>query len=365
LSGYHAASHRYWSDQLTSGLPEYDWAVISLPDRHFYWRIRSNALTFTLQHADTLQQHYDLIVATSMVDLCNLRGLSPQLASVPAVLYFHENQFAYPERNAHGNLVNAQLTSLYSAISAQHLLFNSQFNHDSFYAGVESFAAKMPDGLPQGFPGQLLKSAAVIPVPVDDSRLNPLTTRRLIKTGQSVEIVWNHRWEYDKQPQVFFSAIAKLIDHGVDVKLHVMGQSFREVPACFTDFKNRYNDSVQTWGFQSQDMYWQILQQAHLVVSAALHDFQGLGMLEGIMAGCTPVAPDRMAYPEYIPASLLYQVPCTDEADSLFSKLRSVIECGDIASSELSIAADQYRVKNVMPLYKARFSKLIGVGSGA
>ena len=98
LSGYHASSHRFWSDQLITGLPEFDWTLVALADRHFYWRIRSNALTFALEHRDALQQNYDLIIATSMVDLCNLRGLLPTLSSVPAILYFHENQFAYPER---------------------------------------------------------------------------------------------------------------------------------------------------------------------------------------------------------------------------------------------------------------------------
>ena len=81
LSGYHASSHRFWCDQLTNGLPEFDWTLLALPDRHFYWRIRSNALTFALEYKDTLRQKYDLIVETSMVE---------HLASVPAVLYFHE-----------------------------------------------------------------------------------------------------------------------------------------------------------------------------------------------------------------------------------------------------------------------------------
>ena len=223
----------------------------------------------------------------------------------------------------------------------------------------------MPDGLPQGFPGQLLKNAAVIPVPVDDTELQASVSRRPIKSAQSIEIVWNHRWEHDKQPEVFFNAMAKLIDHGIDVKLHIMGQSFREVPDCFSDFKSRYNNNVQTWGYQSREEYWQILQRSHLVVSAALHDFQGLGMLEAIMAGCTPVAPGRMAYPEYIPESLLYKVPCSDEADSLFNKLLSVIERGDVASSESSIDIEEYRLNNVMPLYKACFSKLVALRTGA
>ena len=43
-----------------------------------------------------LARDYDLALATSMVDLASLRGLIPKLAAVPSLLYFHENQFAYP-----------------------------------------------------------------------------------------------------------------------------------------------------------------------------------------------------------------------------------------------------------------------------
>ena len=50
-------------------------------------------------------------------------------------------------------------------------------------------------------------------------------------------IVWNHRWEYDKQPEVFFDALLRLKNAGYSFKLHVLGQSFRKVPACFAQAK--------------------------------------------------------------------------------------------------------------------------------
>jgi len=374
LSGYHASSHRFWSDQLTTGLPEFDWTLVALADRHFYWRIRSNALTFALEHRDALQQNYDLIIATSMVDLCNLRGLLPTLSSVPAILYFHENQFAYPERQVdtdtqharrNSNLINAQLTSIYSAMSAQCLVFNSRFNHDTFFTGVAELAAKMPDGIPKGFARESFEKSAVIPVPVNGAD----ALHRTITQDNPVEIVWNHRWEYDKQPQIFFSALEKLISRGIDIKVHVMGQSFRQVPDCFGDFQNRFADHLLTWGYQPEDKYRQILRQAHIVVSSALHDFQGLGMLEAIMAGCTPVAPDRMAYPEYMPSALLYDTPDDQpessreqyEANALFNKICSVIDLSlaQPADGVPAINADSYRTENVLPAYKSCFSDLI------
>lgn len=363
LSGYHAASHRYWCDQLQLGLPDFDWTVVTLPDRHFYWRIRSNALTFASRHPELMQQRYDLVVATSMVDLCNLRGLLPHFANVPTVLYFHENQFAYPQRKPNSNLINAQLTTVYSAMSAQHLLFNSRFNRESFFAGAEHLFEGMPDGVPRHLLDKPFAHSSVIPVPV----CSTLNSTRTNQRSRPLEIVWNHRWEYDKQPQVFFGALEKLINRGTDFKVHVMGQSFRQTPECFTAFHSRYGDYVATWGYQPHADYQNILQRAHLVVSSALHDFQGLGMLEAIAAGCIPIAPDRMAYPEYIPGALLYSLPQRGndgqkseslEVDALFQKLCAVIEKKSSVPTE-RISVDDYFADRVMPLYRDCFSSLI------
>jgi len=203
----------------------------------------------------------------------------------------------------------------------------------------------------------------VIPVPIISDL--SVVAAQLKPRSRPVEIVWNHRWEYDKQPQVFFAAIEKLIEDGRELTVHVMGQSFREVPDCFTDFRNSHAQYVATWGHQSVDAYRQVLQNADIVVSAALHDFQGLGMLEAIAAGCIPVAPDRMAYPEYMPADLLYSTQSNDhnsehrEVLALYQKLVQIYE-GDIQHSILkNIDLSGYIAIEVLPKYRQLFTSLI------
>ncbi len=382
LSGYHAASHKFWCEQLVDGLPEFNWTQVALPDRHFYWRIRSNALSFAFKHPELSNDKYDLVLATSMVDLCNLRGLLPHLSQVPTVLYFHENQFVYPERSRddpaqssvarkqNSNLINAQLTTIYSALASDKLVFNSEYNKDTFFNGARALFEKMPDGTPGGMLDHLPQQSQVIPVPLRDDLTDVSIVGgniRNIKTlDRPVEIVWNHRWEYDKQPQVFFAAIKKLLDDGLRLSVHVMGQSFREVPDCFTDFHNEHADVVSTWGHQPMEQYRQVLKSADIVVSAALHDFQGLGMLEAIRAGCIPVAPDRMAYPEYMPEELLYLPAAEDgvknkgtinqesearEVSALYLKLLQVIN-GDVEEHVLKdINTKRYASSIVLPQY--------------
>jgi hypothetical protein len=54
------------------------------------------------------------------------------------------------------------------------------------------------------------------------------------------------------------------------------------------------------------------------VVSTALHEFQGLSVLEASQAGCLPLVPDRLCYPEMYPADCRYD---PDVPDSLETRL--------------------------------------------
>lgn len=328
LSAYDASSHRYWHQLLTQRLTDFDWTVLSLPDRHFYWRMRSNALTYALLHREALLADYDLILATSMVDLCGLRGLLPSLGRIPTVLYFHENQFAYPVRKASSNIINSQLVSVYSSLCADRVLFNSSYNRQSYLDGGNELFRKMPDGVPENAMADVEGISEVLPVPILPAPVRLAADSNNRSSDRVLEIVWNHRWEYDKQPEVFFAAMELLQCHGVDFVLHVMGQSFREIPPCFSQAKDTFGERIVTWGYQPRAAYLTVLQKADIVVSCAAHDFQGLGMLEAISHGCVPVAPARVAYVEYVPGALLYQCEAGDSSEPtvVYEKIASLLQ---------------------------------------
>lgn len=322
LSAYDAVSHRQWRQGLVAALPQHDWTVLTLPARHFRWRIRGNGLSWAMGERETLMRAYDLVLATSMVDLATLRGLVPPLAALPAVLYFHENQFAYPQSaEAHASL-EPRMVTLYSALAADRLVFNSEHNRTTFLDGVAALLLRMPDAVPPGIVAGLADKACVIPVPLDDEVFAaPPASRPDILT-----LVWNHRWEYDKAPQRFFRALERLEADGLPFRVHLLGQRFRRIPALFQTMRRTLADQVLSWGWRERrEDYLAVLRESHLAVSTALHDFQGLALQEAVASGCVPVVPDRLAYPEHYAAEFRYASFPDDEAaevDALVGHLR-------------------------------------------
>lgn len=236
-----------------------------------------------------------------MVDLATLRGLVPSLASLPTALYFHENQFAYPEGQGRHGLLEAQVVSLYSAMAADRLLFNSAWNRDSFLGGVEMLLGKLPDAVPGGVAEALAAKVAILPVPVVAG------PGRASRADTALQVLWNHRWEYDKGPELLLE-IARRVS-GRNIVFHVVGQQFRSQPQAFASLRETLEagGGLGTWGYLAdrQD-YWDLLARCDVVLSTAAHDFQGLAVLEAARLGCTPLVPDRLVYPEWFPPQFRY-----------------------------------------------------------
>lgn len=300
LSAYEAVSHRYWAQSLMAQLDEVSWTLLSLPPRHFAWRIRGNPLSWMLKGHDILSQTFDVVLATSMVDLATLVGLFPHLGRAKKIVYFHENQFAYPESSDQMPQVEAKMVNLYTALAADSVVFNSAYNRDSFIDGARAFLKKMPENLPAAKPLEALRErASVLPVPISiRSKYDHQTVPH--------RIVWNHRWEYDKNPDDFFSVLFALSDAGVAFELAVLGQRFRQVPAIFAEAEQRLAKHIVAWGPQPEEEYRELLDSAGIVVSTTWHEFQGLAIMEAAQRGALPLVPDRLCFPALYPAAYRY-----------------------------------------------------------
>lgn len=346
LSAYDAASHKRWREQLTALLPEYHWHSVILPPRFFQWRIRGNALSWLYEPC--LQEHWDLLIATSMVDLATLRGLQPSLANTPCLLYMHENQFAFPVSQQQKGRLEPQLVNLYSALAAQCVVFNSAWNRNSFFQGVADLLNKMPDAVPAGLVEQLRQKSKVIPVPIED-RLFVEEPRGMNRACP--HLLWNHRWEYDKGPDRLLRFLEQLEEHQQPYRLSVVGEGFRHYPEAFDQIAAGFGHRLENWGFmESRAGYDRLLRQADVVISTALHDFQGLSMLEAMASGCTPLAPDRLAYREYVPDECRY----TSHEQNYDAEAQAAVSCLQkiISQPSLWYPPDYWRASALTEAYR-------------
>ena len=314
LSAYDAMSHKMWRGRLLEMFPEHTWTQLVLPPRHFNWRIRGNSLQWALNEKDLLNQDYDLLIATSMVDLSSLRGFIPRIAQLPTLLYFHENQFVYPlGSKQRSNNVEPQLVPLYSALCADAIVFNSTYNRSTFLQGAKELLKKLPDQLSPELLERIEKSE-IIPVPLEEFSFEPVTTAMLENSKQILDVVWNHRWEYDKGPKLLLSLAQAILTQRLPIRLHVVGQQFRSSPAEFKKIAALLEQHAAalaidqgSFGFvENREGYISLLRRCDVVLSTAEHDFQGLAIQEACTLRCTPLVPDALVYPEYIDSEFLY-----------------------------------------------------------
>ncbi|NNC55504.1 MAG: DUF3524 domain-containing protein [Pseudomonadales bacterium] len=330
LSAYDALSHRYWREQLTAGFPSFNWTVLALAPRHFSFRTRGNPLSWYSAQREQLAQPFDLVIATSMVDMATLRGLIPSLASVPLWLYCHENQFVYPgsehqqSEMQRGNRLQAQLVFLYNCLCADAISFNSSYNRDTALAGLAKLLKTFPDKFDASLLTGIQARSDVLPIPLREAASATQKNSRGAD-GEALQLVWNHRWEYDKGPAHLLAFARLMVQAGPPATLHVVGQQFRARPAAFEALERllptQHDEPQQrakapepgaalqrgAWGFiDNSDEYGELLARCDVVVSTALHDFQGLAVLEACLAGCTPLLPDKLVYPEQFDAKWLY-----------------------------------------------------------
>lgn len=296
LESFYIGSHKYWADNVVK-MSKHDITLLTLPGRHWKWRMYGSALYFAKEVA-ALSSQFDFILCTDMMDVAVFKALVPH--RIPILLYFHENQLTYPwsatdpdvqkGRDHHYGFMN-----ITSAIAADSILFNSHYHLSSFFKAASQLLHAMPDHKPLAELETAQKKAAVLPIGI---HLPPTILKR---TAKIPRIVWNHRWEYDKNPELFFDTLMKLDKEDVAFELILLGERTSKYPRIFDEATKVLDSKIVHAGYvETKDEYYQLLQSAHLAPTTSIQDFFGISVVEAMANGCTPLLPERLAYPEHL-----------------------------------------------------------------
>lgn len=246
----------------------------------------------------------DVLVATDMLDLATFLGLTRERsARIPALLYFHENQITYPwsptdqdvalRRNNTYGYINFS-----SAVAADALAFNSAYHRRCFLEALPGFLGQFPDHQEQQQADMLAQKSSILPLALDLSAMDEVAPPQKKEEGT---IVWNHRWEYDKCPEQFFSWCYRLQQEGIPFKLIVLGEAYSRQPPVFAEAKARLHEHILHFGYaESRTDYVRWLRLADLLPVTSVQDFFGGSVVEAMYAHCFPIMPDRLAYPEHL-----------------------------------------------------------------
>ncbi len=356
LEPYYGGSHKNFLDALQESLP-IDFVLLSLPARKWKWRMRLAAPYFVDKIvALSREAEFDAVFCSSFVDVAALRSLlPPAVGRLPFYTYFHENQFAYPVRQEDERDFHFGLTNLTTVLASDKVAFSTGYNMQTFIRGVEQILRICPDMKLEGVVERIAARSSVLYPGIDFSQID-CAARTQGRSSTPPVIVWNHRWEHDKNPEFFFSTLFELDAQGLDFRLIILGQSFRRKPEIFSVAHDKLRHKMLHYGFvESRDEYARLLATGDLVVSTAEHEFYGISVIEAVRAGCMPLLPRRLSYPELFPAQFLY------ESGDLSNRLKSFLDDpGKIDKSAAIPLTERFSWSALKEKYSAWFSDFRG-----
>lgn len=295
---YYGGSHQAWVDAWM-GHSRHDITLISHPDEFWRWRLRGGAVTLAELFDARVQQagRPDVVVVSGMVDVAAFMGIARHsLGATPVAIYVHESQLLYPKAPKQTSDSSSELINWQSLVAADAVWFNSAFHRDALRAAVPALLGSQPTPSHDHLIDSVFERSTVLWPPVEiDALLTGSRTSRPVP-----RVLWNQRWDHDKNPRAVFRALARLAEDGVPFTLSLAGQNLRPKDPELAWVHKRLSDRIDHSGFLEPGAYADLLLRSDVVVSAAAHEFFGIAFVEAIAAGSVPVLPARLSFPELI-----------------------------------------------------------------
>jgi len=262
------------------------WTLLRLPPRRIERRLAAAAHWF----AEQLSRHWvgrvDLLFTSEAMNLADLLRFVPELATKPAVAYFHDNQLP-PVGTAPDNPL--QVVNISTATAATEIWFNSRYHQRTFLARAKALVEQLPELAGHDPLPQITDKAQFMPPPVDQTPCREIAALEKIERDKRTLFADTR----DADVALLNEALTKLLRRE-KYKLITVGPL------------NGLDDDLPRRTVSEDDEPAQIraLFEAAVLVStrpAAPHDHHAIRALQ---LGCWPVFPSTGCYPELLPQSL-------------------------------------------------------------
>src|SRR5699024_3388456 len=134
-----------------------------------------------------------------------------------------------------------------SLLSADRLIFSSQFQKQDFWNALPAFLEQYPDDK-QYQPIKKIADKSVVLYPgLDLKRFDEEPDSR--QANKNPVIVWNQRWQFDRNPAMFFRVLNRLNDIDLTFDLILAGDTQHEKPEEFEKAWRRYGRHITHFGY--------------------------------------------------------------------------------------------------------------------
>ena len=299
---FYGGSHKTWIESYIK-YSKHTVQTLTLPGWNWKWRMHGGAITLADQ-LNRLDSIPDMIICSDMLNVPVFISLiRKQISNVPIVTYFHENQVAYPWSLVDADVkLNRDIHYFYinqtTALASDHNLFNSKYNLDSFLSGLEKdYLNKMPDNQNISSLSEIRDKSSIMYIGCE---LNINYSKNQFKRdNDSPTILWNHRWEFDKNPNLFFKTLSRIKDKGIPFNLVILGQSYRKMPDVFIEAKTKFRKEIIHYGYcDSYNDYIDWITKSDILPVTSNQDFFGISIVEAAYMETLPILPNRLSYPE-------------------------------------------------------------------
>ncbi len=354
LEPFFGGSHGDFAQGLTQH-SRHDIELVTMPDRFWKWRMRGAALYWSERIKNPEQ--YDGLIVSSLISLAELAALWGSRCP-PALVYFHENQLTYPAAPDQRADHQPGFTNISSALTAKRVLFNSRAHLKAFLGALPDFIRIMPDFRPRWVPRAIADRCAV----VYPGCHFPHAPADIKPHGDGPPlIIWNHRWEHDKNPESFFKALFQMRLRGIDFQVALLGEKYTRIPEVFKSAPQQLGRHMVQYGrVESHRQYYKWLKRGSVAISTANQENFGIAVVEAIYHGCLPLLPNRLSYPEILPKKFHSDFLYGDQ-EELEQKLVDLLTRSHRHQAKrlaLSSAMQKYSWEKVIEVYDEELAKL-------